>query len=227
MGSAEIHLMRIKRIAREHKARILIIDPVSALSKGGSEGLVHSVAERLIDWAKFEGITLLCTSLLEGTGPEQMEGTPVQISTIADTWIHLNYIVHAGERNRGISIVKSRGTGHSNQVRELILNDHGITLADAYMAGGEVLMGTLRWEKERAERNAQSEAELHLQRQRDKIENDTAELKARIKSLQYELELKNSEKESLMRTATISAEEVSERQNLIRGLRKADDVAAI
>ena len=30
-----------------------------------------------------------------------------------------------GERNRGLSIIKSRGTGHSNQVRELILNDQG------------------------------------------------------------------------------------------------------
>jgi circadian clock protein KaiC len=227
MGSAEIHLMRIKRVAREHKVRILIIDPVSALSKGGSEGLVHSVAERLIDWAKFEGITLLCSSLLEGTAPGQMEGTPVQISTIADTWIHLNYIMHAGERNRGISIVKSRGTSHSNQVRELILSDKGITLADAYTGGGEVLMGTLRWEKEQAERNAHSEAEISVRRQRNKIENDAAELQARIKSLQYELELKNSEKDILMRTAATGAEELSERQNQIRGLRQADEAIPV
>jgi circadian clock protein KaiC len=227
MGSAEIHLMRIKRIVRDHKVRILIIDPVSALSKTGNVGTVHSVAERLIDWAKMEGITLLCTSLLDWTSPGQMEGTPIQISTIADTWIHLNYIVNAGERNRGISIVKSRGTSHSNQVRELILADKGITLADAYMAGGEVLMGTLRWEKERAERDAQSEAEIAVRRQRNKIENDSAELKARIKSLQYELELKNSEKDTLMRTAATGAEELSERQNQIRGLRKADEAIPI
>jgi circadian clock protein KaiC len=226
MGSAEIHLMRIKRVAREHKVRILIIDPVSALSKGGSEGLVHSVAERLIDWAKFEGITLLCSSLLEGTAPGQMEGTPVQISTIADTWIHLNYIMHAGERNRGISIVKSRGTSHSNQVRELILSDKGITLADAYTGGGEVLMGTLRWEKEQAERKARFAAESTLDLQRGKIENEAAELNARIKSLQYELKLKLSEKDSLVQIAAGTAEEHSEREHQIRGLRKADDLTA-
>jgi circadian clock protein KaiC len=214
-------------MAREHKARILIIDPVSALSKTGNVGTVHGVAERLIDWAKMEGITLLCTSLLDGTGPAQMEGTPIQISTIADTWIHLNYIVNAGERNRGISIVKSRGTSHSNQVRELILSGGGITLADAYMVGGEVLMGTLRWEKERAERNAQSEAETAVWRQRNKIENDAAELKARIKSLQYELELKDSEKETLLRTAATGAQELSERQNQMRGLRRADEATPV
>ena len=68
--------------------------------------------------------------------------------------------MQAGERNRGLSIVKSRGTAHSNQVRELVLSDDGVTLADIYTAGGEVLMGTLRWEKERAERLATERAEV-------------------------------------------------------------------
>jgi len=35
-------------------------------------------------------------------------GTRLQISSLADTWIHLNYLVQAGERNRGMSIMKSR-----------------------------------------------------------------------------------------------------------------------
>jgi circadian clock protein KaiC len=35
-------------------------------------------------------------------------------------------------------------------LRELIFSDSGITLADPYTAGGEVLMGTLRMEKENA-----------------------------------------------------------------------------
>jgi hypothetical protein len=39
--------------------------------------------------------------------------------------------VQAGERNRGMSIIKSRGTAHSNQVREMILSDAGITVTDA------------------------------------------------------------------------------------------------
>jgi circadian clock protein KaiC len=53
----------------------------------------------------------------------------MQISTIADTSIHLTKISQAGERNRALSIVKSRGMKHSNQVRELILSDQGIALA--------------------------------------------------------------------------------------------------
>ena len=76
----------------------------------------------------------------------------MRISTIADTWIHLTNISQAGERNRALSIVKSRGTKHSNQVRELILSDKGIDLADVYTAAGDVLMGTARWQKEADEK---------------------------------------------------------------------------
>jgi circadian clock protein KaiC len=190
----------------------------------GNEGTVHSVAERLIDWAKMEGITLVCTSLLDNKNLTEMEGTPLEISTIADTWIHLNYLVNAGERNRGLSIIKSRGTAHSNQVRELILSDKGVTLADAYMAGGEVLMGTLRWEKELALRDTKAETEKASRRQRLKIESEEVELAARIKLLQVELEMKRVEKNLLVKSAASGAAEVSQNEKSLRTLRKADSI---
>jgi circadian clock protein KaiC len=199
-GSAEIHLMQIKKHAREHGARCVVIDPVSALSKAGNEDTAYSVAERLVDWAKASGITLLCTSLL----PEnlaQIEATPLQISTIADTWIHLNYLVHAGERNRGLSIIKSRGTAHSNQVRELILSDAGVTLADAYTAGGEVLMGTMRWEKELAVRAARDSAQVTAKQRQITLDKEEADLAARLATIQRELEAKRLEKQTLSRDA--------------------------
>ena len=154
IGSAETLLVRIKSLAKEHRARCVVIDPVSNLSRSGNELTAHGVAERLIDWCKADAITLVCTSLLDEAANQQNGTTSLQISTLADTWIHLNYLVQAGERNRGISIIKSRGTFHSNQVREIVLSDDGIALADIYTAGGDVLMGTLRWEKESAQRRA-------------------------------------------------------------------------
>lgn len=38
-GNAEIHMMQIKRLAREHRARCLVIDPISSLAKSGNEDL--------------------------------------------------------------------------------------------------------------------------------------------------------------------------------------------
>lgn len=84
------------------------------------------------------------TTLLVG-GPGSCKTLfALRFSKIADTWIHLNYLLQAGERNRGMSIIKFRGTTHTNQVRELILSNTGVTLTDTYTAGGEVLMGALR-----------------------------------------------------------------------------------
>jgi len=220
-GSAEIHLMQIKQHTKEHDASCVVIDPVSALAKAGNEETAYSVAERLLDWSKSAGITLVCTSLLQ-EGSNLAERTPLQISTIADTWIHLNYLVHAGERNRGLSIIKSRGTSHSNQVRELVLSNKGVTLADAYTAGGEVLMGTLRWEKERAEQSARDEELATARKVLASIDHEEAEIEVRIKSAQRELLAKRSEKKALSRVASERILALTSGRNHLRELRGTD-----
>jgi circadian clock protein KaiC len=195
-ASAEIHFMNVKSRAKEHRASCVIVDPVSALSKTGNALTAHGVAERLLDWAKSQGITLLCTSLLDRISADS-EVVSMPISTVSDTWIHLSYVIHAGERNRSLSIVKSRGTWHSNQVRELILSAHGVTLADAYTAGGEVLMGTLRWEKERAASLALSERAADAREKRVQLEVEKSELDARLNSIQREIDAKQTELQAL------------------------------
>jgi circadian clock protein KaiC len=223
-GSAESLLVRIKTLAREHGAECLVIDPVSTLAKVGNELTAHGVAERLIDWSKADGITLVCTSLLDELSGTAEGGTPLQISTIADTWIHLNYLVQAGERNRGLSIIKSRGTAHSNQVRELILSDSGVTLADIYTAGGEVLMGTMRWEKESAERVAKEVADVASKLKRVSLDAEEAVLEVRAKSLQTELLAKQVEKTLLVRSTHSRKGEISRGRVRMQELRGADVV---
>jgi circadian clock protein KaiC len=221
-GSAETLLVRIKTLAKQHRARCLVIDPVSTLSKAGNELTAHGVAERLIDWSKASGVTLVCTSLLDEMSSQANGGTPLQISTLADTWIHLNYLVQAGERNRGMSIIKSRGTAHSNQVRELVLSNEGVTLADIYTAGGEVLMGAMRWEKESAERVANEVAEVAGKLKRVTLDAEEAVLEVRAKSLQTELLAKQVEKTLLARTTESREGELRRGQERMRELRGGD-----
>jgi circadian clock protein KaiC len=225
-GSAETLLVRIKALAKEHKAKCLVIDPVSTLSKAGNELTAHGVAERLIDWSKADGITLVCTSLLDEMSNSVDGGTPLQISTLADTWIHLNYLVQAGERNRGLSIIKSRGTAHSNQVREMILSNSGVTLADIYTAGGEVLMGTLRWQRESAERCANEVADVAGKLKRVSLDAEEAVLEVRAKSLQTELVAKKVEKTLLASTTESRAKELSRGRSRMRELRGGDSAVA-
>ena len=219
--NSEIHYLRIKNLAQEHQARCLVVDPISALGKQGNELTSQNVLERLLDWTKAVGITLVCTSLLGGNAPEA-EGSAMQISTNVDTWIHLNYLVRAGERNRALTIVKSRGTGHSNQVRELVLKDSGISLTDVYTVGGEVFMGTMRWEKEEAALSDKKIQEALAVRKLTSLKLAEAELEVRAKAVQVELEATRQEKAFLAvsdrQTVTDSADRVSQ----VRLLRGAD-----
>jgi circadian clock protein KaiC len=221
-GSADTYLVRIKTLAKEHRARCLVIDPVSTWANSGNDVTAHSVADRLIDWSKSDGTTVICTRLLDEMFSQTEGGSELQISTLADTWIHLSYLVQGGERNRGLSIIKSRGTAHSNQVRELLLSDTGVTLADTYTAGGEVLMGTLRWEKESAERFANEAAEVAGKLKGVKLDAEEADLRARVHSLQKELVAKQAEMAVLALSTESREKQLSSGRTRIRELRGAD-----
>jgi len=218
---AEDHLLKLKALIREHRPRCLVIDPLSAIAKAGGLVAARAVANRLIYMVKDEKVTVMITAISEGDDP-QTEATELQISTVADTWIHLSYIVRSGERNRALTIIKSRGTWHSNQVRELVLSEAGPMLADVYTAGGEVLMGTLRWEKETEEkaRKTQRRAEVnHKQRELQFAEADT---RARIKALELDLERQRAELALYTRDDEARMLSSSERENELRQMRSAD-----
>jgi circadian clock protein KaiC len=194
-GSAETLLVHIKTLAKEHEALCVVIDPVSALAKSGNELTAHAVAERLVDWSKGAGVTLICTSLLDEISTDAQSRTPLQISTIADTWIHVSNIAREGERNRTLTIVKSRGTDHSNQVRELILSASGVDLVDVYVVEGEVLMGSARAQKESDTKRLTALAEIEARRRRLALERELAELHARVEAATLELGWKQQESE--------------------------------
>lgn len=225
-GSAENYLVRIKSLAEQHKARCLLIDPISTWSRSGNDVAARSIVERLTDWAKAEGVTLVCTRLLDEMASCSEHdfniNAQMQISSLADTWIHLNYLLQAGERNRGLSIIKSRGMAHSNQVRELILSDTGVTLSDTYSAGGDVLMGTLRYQKESADRVAKEVGEVAAKLKRVRLDAEEAELEVRVKSLQTELVAKQVEKALLLRTTEASEKELTRGRRRMQELRGAD-----
>jgi circadian clock protein KaiC len=188
----EEHLIAITALLLEHQPRCVVIDPLSAIAKTGALSSARAVGNRLIYLVRDHGITAFITSLVESDDP-QAEATQMQISTIADTWIHLSYLVLGGERNRALTIVKSRGTRHSNQVRELVLSAAGPALAHVYTAGGEVLMGTLRWEKEAEDRARNLLRRSEFNEKRRELQFAEAEAAARIAALQLDLDRQRAE----------------------------------
>jgi len=129
--------------------------------------------------------------------------------------------VCGGERNRALTIVKSRGTRHSNQVRELLLSDTGLALADVYSSGGEVLMGTLRFEKEVEEKSRALLRDADSAHKRRELEFAEADTSARIASLQRDLEKQRAA--LALNTLDDTARQLSsgERRSEVRRLRGA------
>ncbi len=219
--SPEAQVARIRALLRELQPRNVVIDPLSALAQDGVEANKESAALQILDFAKSLGITIVNTSLLVNPQPLTEKGL-LNVSTIADTWIHVSYVSHAGERNRALTIIKARGTGHSNQVRELILTDHGVTLANVYAVDGEVLMGTMRWEKENEARRTQAAAKHTAILHEQKAELALAETLAHLMTLKRARAIQEAELAQLKAGAVSAADDRADEADELRVRRRAD-----
>lgn len=197
------------------KPRHLMIDPVSTFDDAAAS---QNAIRRVIQHCKRNGITVMLTSLLERGGGE-LESSKSHVSTLCDNWIHLSYVVSAGERNRALTIIKSRGTRHSNQVAELVMTETGITVADVYVEAGAVLMGSLRWQKERSNRLAQQLAKENADLKYRESVRGVDELSMRLEALSAELESKKREMDLLKRSTEQSELEENARRSELSKLR--------
>jgi circadian clock protein KaiC len=184
-ASADEHFLAIVRLIELHRPQLLVIDPLSAFEKAGGNRIADIVSERLVNFIKARGITAVFTAVTDSDLGER-ESSSSRVSTIADNWIHVSFAVRHGERNRALTIVKARGTGHSNQMRELILSDGGLDLKDVYYAQGDVLLGTARLEKEHQEAAEERLRDVDARRA-------LALLDERYRVLEAQLELTRSE----------------------------------
>jgi len=205
----EIHYLSILHLLDAVRPDCLVIDPVSALLKAGGDAATYLSAERLLDTVKSRGITVLMTSLVDPNRGRE-DTTAAHVSTIADTWMVLQNQVLQGERNRSLSIVKSRGTRHSNQMRELILSERGIELADVFAWGSEVLLGTARVNKEHEEALARKRERIARERRRSETEKRLRQAEAGCEEAGREAEQLRQElalEDELWRAETIDREQ--------------------
>jgi circadian clock protein KaiC len=147
----EMHLAASFRAIAEFKPSVVVVDPITDFVSLGTPHEVRSMMTRLVDYLKSRGITAMMTSLSVGRSVHADED--VGISSLIDTWIVVQLIEVAGERNRGISVLKSRGMPHSNQIREFTLGDKGLTLIPVYRNDGGFLSGSAREAAQQTGRN--------------------------------------------------------------------------
>ena len=211
----------LRAMVRAHRPRCLVVDPLSALSTKLAHVASADACQQFLDFLKSDGITVVNTSLMDGLSTD--EATATGISTIADTWIHLSYVVQDGERNRALTIVKSRGTGHSNQVRELTLSDAGVALTDVFVAQGKVLMGVARWEWEQGERAAKKGTLVASDLKRLQLELAQAEAGARLQVVKTEMEARSAEIAVLAQATGSASKLLVTDRAVLRKMRHADE----
>ncbi len=223
LNGLERHLVTIHKLVGEFKPTAVVIDPISNLINVGNVTEVRSMLTRLIDFLKVNNITALFTSLISGS--MQLDTTEEGVSSLVDTWVSVRDLEGIGERNRGLSILKSRGMAHSNQVREFIITDKGIQLLDVVVGPTGIVTGASRLAR-RLQEQAQVVAEQQelerkdreLERRRRVLEATIANLRTEFESVEEEFRLINSQEQgrqpSTAKGKSTSASPDADRQEL-------------
>ena len=187
LNGLELHLLTLRKLIKEFQPTTIILDPISNLITVGSQHEVRSMLVRLIDMLKLNNITALFTSL--NPQPENMRELPDDsISSLVDTWITVRDIEGKGERNRGIFIIKSRGMGHSNQVREFVITENGIELLHVEIGPEGILTGAARRSNQISKKALELKLQNELNRKDREIERKRRVLEANIEALRNEFE---------------------------------------
>lgn len=209
----EMHLATMQREVKRLEPSAVVIDPISNLDSVGSQVAITSMLMRVVDFLKANAITGLFVNLTSG-GTVQ-EASTVGMSSLMDSWILVRDLEHSGERNRGIYVLKSRGTNHSNQIREFVLTSHGIELRPVYIGQDGVLTGTARSAQEAKEREAELIAVHEAERRVALTSRRRRLLEAQIEALTAEIETEELE---------AGAAALQEEERLRRNVERRDEM---
>jgi circadian clock protein KaiC len=181
----EGHLATMQSAVDAFDPIVAVLDPVSDLIGVGTERDVSAMLSRQVDFLKSRGITSLFTHLALDA---QREQTNRLLGSLVDTWIVVRVLEGNGEFNRTLAVLKSRGTAHSNQVREFLLTDTGIELADVYVGPQGVLTGSARSAQEAQERADAVERQEDLEQRAAKLQRERQSVEAQVAALWRDFE---------------------------------------
>ncbi|MBV8904980.1 MAG: circadian clock protein KaiC, partial [Acidobacteriia bacterium] len=190
----EMHLVQMHTVVNRYKPSIVVIDPATALLGASIEEETKGMILRLIDFLKSREITALMTTLTDQA--EVIEDSGMHVSSLVDAWLVLQEFENSGERNRGLYIIKARGTAHSNQIREFLLTDDGVELRDIYLGAEGMLMGSARVAQEAKDAAEAAQLAHEIETQRILRQRKRKAIEAQIAALQLELETEERESET-------------------------------
>ena len=220
LSGLETHLTTFHKLVQEFQPQVVIFDPIDSLVQAGTLKDATAMLTRLIDFLKVHQVTALMTNLVPGGQTKENSG--VDISSLVDTWLLLRDVELAGERNRALYILKSRGMAHSNQIREFLLTDHGIDLQDVYLGPEGVLTGSARLSQEAREKSKAVARRQEIEVKRRERELKREVLEARIAAMRKEFDVEEEESERIISHEQAREEELRHGRGRMAAKRKAD-----
>lgn len=185
--SLEMHLAVMLREVTRFNPSTVILDPISAFMESGDPLEIQAMLLRMIDFLKGHGVTAVFTHLMHSQDGRRVE-TEAGLSSLMDAWILLLNREVGGEFNRELYLLKARGTSHSNQVREFIMSDEGITLIPPYLGETGALTGSARKNEEAKSRRAEVRRRADVARAQLQLEQKRRRARAQMEALQAELD---------------------------------------
>jgi len=139
-ASLDDHLVAIRDLVERHSPGRLVVDSLSALERLGSASAYREFVIGLTSYVKQLGLA----SLVTASSPHLVSGTSVtesHISGLIDTIVVLRYVEVDSEVTRGILLLKMRGSGHDQKIRELIIEDGSMVVGEPFKGLTGILTG--------------------------------------------------------------------------------------
>jgi circadian clock protein KaiC len=153
VATLEDWLLSIQKMVEEFKPQRVALDSLSAMERVGTVKAFREFVIGLTSFIKHQEITGLFTA----TTASLMGGSSItegHISTLTDSIILLRYVEMFGEMQRGLTVLKMRGSTHDKGIHAFSIDEHGMHLGQRFrnitgiMAGNPDYVSPLDLERE-------------------------------------------------------------------------------
>jgi len=131
------HLLTIRELVKEFKPDRLAVDSLSALERIAPDTGFREFLISLTSFIKQHEIAGLCTatnkSLIGGQSASEQH-----ISTLTDSIILLRYIQEGDMMNRGLMVLKMRGSEHDKHIHRFTIDGKGMHLGEPFGGAPDV-----------------------------------------------------------------------------------------
>ncbi|QWF85293.1 circadian clock protein KaiC [Amycolatopsis sp. CA-230715] len=127
VASLEDHFLRIRRAIEDFRPSRLVIDTLSALERVVSPRALLDFVISLGVVVRHHQVTTLLTSAPSGRfTPQLTPAIAAEIASLTDVTINLRYVETAGEIQRAIAVLQTRGSTHDPSIRQVTVDADGL-----------------------------------------------------------------------------------------------------